>query len=221
MNEKETFEDTIADKTIKHAVIAQYHVRAYPECEFVVPNMVPIFDPEYLGVVTKWEDTHPVVSYAPSNINGKGWDNKGYPETTGVLHELQRSHTFTKEIMVGVPYEECMAKKRWAHIGIDEFMTGSYHLSSLEYASMGCVLVGRVDELTMAAIEKVAGEEALSGIPWLQTKDVNHFKVVMENLLRTPVQELNKMGAFNRRWMEKYWNPKTLVKIYEEAYKKL
>jgi hypothetical protein len=152
VNEKESFEDTIADKTIKHAVIAQYHVRVYPECEFIVPNMIPIFDQEYTGVDCKWDDANPVVSYSPSNINGKEWDNKGYPETTRVLNELSRTHTFTKDVMVGVPYDECMSRKRWAHIGIDEFMTGSYHLSSLEYASMGCALIGRVDELTQSAM---------------------------------------------------------------------
>ena len=223
-SEQESFEDTIADNTIKHAVIAQYHTRVYPECEFIVPNMIPIFDEEYTGIAAKWDDMHPVVSYSPSNANGKGWDDKAYPETTGALNSLQRTHTFTKDVMIGVPYEECMARKRWAHIGIEEFKTGSYHLSSLEYLSMGCALVGRLDGLTVKAIEAVAGEEAMRDFtyPWrYEPQTEEDLKAALTALLALKMPELKKMGDESRLWMERYWNPKNLVKIYERAYSKL
>jgi hypothetical protein len=222
VNDFESFEDTIADKTIKHAVIAQYHVRVYPECEFIVPNMVPIYDEEYMGVPAKWNESIPVVSYSPSNTTAKGWDDKGFRDVTRVLGELGHKHTFTKDIIFKTPYEECMAKKRWAHIGIDEFKTGSYHLSSLEYASMGAIVVGKIDLQTSRAILSVTKDEmSLAKWPWRQCEDADHFKMVMNDLLGYSIPHLKSYGDESRAWMERYWNPRNLVKIYEEVYKKL
>lgn len=222
VNEEASFEDTIADKSIKHAVIAQYHVRVYPECEFIVPNMVPLFDEEYTGIPGKWGDATPTVSYAPSNATGKGWDDKGYTEVTRSLAELEREFQFNKDIIIRTPYEHCIARKRWAHIGIDEFKTGSYHLSGLEYASMGCVLLGRIDRQTADAILKVTGDRTcLANWPWYVCEDEEHFKTNMRDLLKFRVTSLEILGKSNRLWMEKYWNPKNLVKIYEEMYKTL
>lgn len=220
VNEEASFEDTIADKTIKHAVIAQYHVRVYPECEFVVPNMVPIYDQEYMPAPGKWNDSVPTVSYSPSNATGKGWDDKGYTEVTRSLAELERKYNFNKDIIIKTPYEQCIARKRWAHIGIDEFKTGSYHLSSLEYASMGCVVIGRIDRQTEDAILKITKDITCLEDPlWYRTEDEEHFKLNMDVLLKLSVPSLEIMGSNSRKWMEKYWNPKQLVKKYEEVYR--
>lgn len=217
----ENFETSIADKTLKHAVIGQYHVRQYPECEFVVPNVVPLFDPKYQPLNAKWESmTTPTVSYAPSNTSLKGWDDKGYDIVMPVLQQLERSGQIVKDSMVGVPYEECMMRKRWAHIGIDEIVTGSYHLSGLEYLAMGCVTIGYLDELTLSALSKIVPEEGMRQLPWIlvNKEDMRPLRSWISPQARS---ELHERANYSRRWMETYWSVEANVKRFEGIYQSL
>lgn len=213
----ENFEDTISDKSMKHAVIAQYHVRIYPECEFVVPNLVPIYKEEYKTVPWKYQDGIPIVMYTPSNINGKDWDDKGYRYVEPVLTHLDRRMQINKDICIGVSYEECMKRKRWAWIGIDEFMTGSYHLSALEFMSMGALTFCRTDVETKKAMEKVAGTEAVNKLPFVEC-DRYTFANKLESTLKWTEREFESAGQEARRWMETYWDPSKMIKHFEDMY---
>lgn len=215
----ESFEASIADKKLKHAVIAQYHVRFYPECEYVVPNVIPIYDSKYTPIPTKWDDSKPTISYAPSNITLKGWDDKGYHVVDPTLRRLEREGKANIDVMVGVPYEECMLKKRWAHIGIDEPVTGSYHLSSLEYLSMGCVTVAYLDAQTVEAISQVTS--GADELPWWRPAKPEQFEEFLRFIMTLSMGELKSYGNLGRRWMEKHWNPKDHVKRFEQIYGEL
>lgn len=215
----ENFEHSIADKSLKHAVIAQYHVREYPECEFVVPNVVPIFDKKYQGAATKWEDPLPTVSFAPSNITMRGWDDKGHYVVDPILRRLEGEGKIMRDVMIGVPYEDCMLRKSWSHIGIDEVMTGSYHLSALEYMSMGCLTIVGVDDLTKAAINMVSPGAAFH-MPF-----IGAAAITIEGKLRWVLEQgmpfIKDYGAKSRQWMEKFWNPENHVRLFEKVYQSL
>lgn len=232
----ENFEPSISDKTLKHAVIAQYHTRVYPECEFIVPNVVPLFQAQYSPLSPKWEQRNaPVISYAPSNITLGGWDNKGYEVTRRVLLESERENWSCVEILIGVPYTDCMIRKRWAHLGIDEVMTGSYHLSGLEYLAMGCVTFGYLDKLTQEAIRTVVnsscgeGDAAIATLPWVQVDHPDELKKIMYrtivagqgNARAIRWEELKQKAQQSREWMEKYWNPQNHVRWFSRIYEQL
>lgn len=217
----ENFESSITDHSLKHAVLAQYHTREYPEAEFVVPNVIPLFDTRYQPLPAKWDSYRiPTVSYAPSNTTLKGWDNKGHAFTQPVLDRLSREGRIVPETMVGVPYEECMSRKRWAHIGVDEVATGSYHLSGLEYLAMGVITVGRMDELTTNALRQIVGEEGIRELPWfMATPDT--LEAVLRQLSGSPKELLEHKAKNSREWMETYWHPAKLVGLFERMYQTL
>jgi hypothetical protein len=196
------------------AVLAQYHVRQWPKARFVVPNVVDITDQAYLRKMPPAVPL-PVVSYAPSSCNGKGWDDKGYSVISPVLKRLKLEQKLIYDLIVQQPHSITLQRKRNAHIGVDEIMTGSYHLSSLEYLAMGTPCFAHVDELTAAAVKTVTGADEL---PWIETVPHN-FKSKLLELIKD--RGYVDAGAKSRAWMEKYWCPKVLCDKYVSMYESL
>jgi hypothetical protein len=217
----ENFETSINDPFFKgrRAVVAQYQVRQYPEAEYIVPNVLPIFDTRYTPLASK-PQLPTLISYAPSNINLRGWDDKGYDITRTALRNIELAGRANSEIIINTPYEECLLKKKWSDVGIDEVITGSYHLSFLEYMSMGVVAVARMDDYTRAAMAMVIGHEAVSTIPALISPDQWTLERDLLNLISNRA-ELKDKGKQCRTWMEKHWDPKVFAKYFERIYAKL
>lgn len=195
------------------AVIAQYHVREWSELKFIVPNVVDIDLPEYKKFYLV--NTLPIVSYAPSNCNLKGWDDKGYNIVAPVLKRMALASQIQFQLIVNQPHSQCLELKRFADIGIDEVVTGSYHLSSLEYLAMGTPCFANIDELTRKAIVEVTGAEKL---PWEVCKP-HEFESKMRSMVmfKSYVEE----GKRARRWMDNYWNPEFLYLKYVDMYRSL
>lgn len=196
------------------AIIAQYHVRQWPELKFIIPNVVDIYDPLHKPQQRNHEQW-PVVSYAPSSPGGRGWNNKSY---TTVSPVLKRKH-FAREIyyqrIVNMPFEECMKAKAKADIGIDEVSTGSYHMSSLEYLSLGVATIGHLDSLTEKVVKDLTGADWL---PWVDCRE-NDFKHTLEMLIKN--KNYVEHGARARKWMETYWSPQKLVPHFIKMYEAL
>jgi hypothetical protein len=196
------------------AVIAQYHPREWEGLmRYLIPNVVDIHD-EIHCERTRPDFEHPVVGYAPSNWNAKGWDNKGF----GIVNTfLKKRQLFERDIKYKLiakrPFLEAMKMKKECDLGIDEFMTGSYHLSSLEFLSMGIATVAFLDELTKEAIMDVTGATTL---PWIEVTRHN-FHSRLNPLLKDR-DTLLEMGEISRKWMEKYWNPQALCYHYIQMY---
>jgi len=213
----ESFEDTLNDQFFagKRAIVAQYQVRLYPEVDFVVPNVLPIFDNLYRCLPRDFKQT--MISYAPSNTNLKGWDDKGYPTIMPLLQKIGRR--VPVDIIVNTPYEDTMMRKRWSTIGIEEVITGSYHLSFLEYLAFGCATIGNLDDLTKQAMAKVIGEENVRKLPYIQS-DIYDLPKAIESIMYDHAAA-KSLGQRARAWMETYWNPETFVKYFDSIYAKL
>lgn len=216
----ESFETTISDPMFKgrKLVLAQYHTRLYPECEHIVPNIIPINDTRYMPLKNAAAKGSPVsISFSPSNTHLRGWDYKGYDVIYPIFCDLQRKG-FHTDIIKNVPHEECLDRKRWSHIGVEEIVTGSYHLSFLEYMSMGVATFANMDELTIQAIGKIVGEEGVKNFAHIQ---VDPVKLSTRVQSITAAGYVNEIGADCRKWMEKYWNPADHVKRYNSIYESL
>lgn len=213
-NEGEDFSDEVKSG-LPLAVIAQYHVRQWPELSFIVPNVVDIEDPENKRSKLAEHSRLPVVSYAPSNTNAAGWNDKGYDIVAPVLKRMKLEHRITYLLSVSAPHKDVMAKKRLAHIGIDEVVTGSYHLSSLEYLSLGIATFANIDLATEKVVKDLTGCESL---PWVKASETN-----FENRFKKMIQDRTfyDIGHFSREWMQRYWHPDILVGHYERMYRKL
>lgn len=197
------------------AIIAQYHVRQWPELRFVVPNVVDISSEPYVSRVEPALRARPVVSYAPSNVNAKGWDDKGYGVVSPLLKKLKFAHRLDYQLIVSQPHHEVLRLKALADVGIDEVVTGSYHLSSLEYMAFGIPCIAYLDELTEKVVKDLTGADTL---PWLQTTRTTFKQRIHELILRRNWQEF---GRETRRWMETHWSPEKLAGHYLRMYGEL
>lgn len=198
------------------AVVAQYHVRQWPEMRFLVPNAVDIHHKDFKSAKAPRQHPYmPVISYAPSNTTLPGWNDKSYSVVAPVLKRMRMAGVIDYQLIYKVPFDDVMIKKKQADIGIDEISTGSYHLSSLEYLSLGVGCFANIDPLTEKAIKDVTGADR---IPWIRANKEN-FERVLRNILKD--QSWPEIGAASRTWMEEYWNPQMLCGHYLKMYNSL
>jgi len=199
---------------VKLAVVAQYHVREWPELDFIVPNVVDFTEPEYQQKKS-YRKAMPIVSYSPSNCICGGWDNKGYGHVAPLLKRLGIKRTIAYDPIVNRPHDVAMKLKARADLGIDEFMTGSYHLSGLEYLAMGVGCFCHVDEITEKVVKDLTG---CKDLPWIDT-NVDKFKGDLLRVIRKKAWPI--YGQESREWIEKYWYPEFLAKCYIDMYQSL
>ncbi len=197
------------------AIIAQYHTREWPEKSFVVPNCVDIFDPAYVPERRSINGA-PIVSYSPSNANMKGWDDKSYDIVSPILKRMKLEGRIQYQFIFKKPHVETMALKRTAHIGVEEVSTGSYHMSGLEYLSLGVACICHIDALTEATVKDLTGAYELPFVEATKTT----FKSALVKLIEDRGYQASA-GINSREWMERYWNPKKLVEHYRSMYERL
>jgi hypothetical protein len=152
-------------------------------------------------------------------VNLRGWDNKGYEAMRAFLMKFERAGIIQSDIITNTPYEETLIRKKWADIGLEEIVTGSYHLSFLEYMAFGVATFCSMDSHTQNAMARVVGQDAVNALPSLQVVPET-VEGQMMNLLRNP-EEIYARGRRARSWMELHWNPDTFVKYFKDIYAKL
>jgi hypothetical protein len=204
-----------AKSGIPIAIIAQYHVREWPEAKYIIPNVVDIYDPSHMPVAREGINRLPVVSFAPSNCNLPGWNYKGYDVVAPVLKRLRADGIVNFQLIVQKPHDITLALKQSADIGIDEVVTGSYHLSSLEYLSMGVPCFSHLDEKTSKVVKDLTGATTL---PWIDANK-DSFRRILLNIVHK--KSWGELGVQSRNWVEKYWNPDFLASCYDTMYTKI
>lgn len=189
-------------------VVAQYQVRLYPEAR-PVPNVVPIDDCRHTPTVRP--DGPPRIFYGPSNTSCKGWDDKGWAETRAALKKLKVPHILS--IMTDTPLNRVLEEKRTCDICIDEIKTGSYHLASLEGLSQGLATIAGLDEQTVDALEMITGTRRH---PWI-VADPRSLHAHLHQLCVSRPYLLAKQRE-SRAYMERYWDPCRLTRMFKEIY---
>lgn len=198
------------------AVVAQYQVRQWPDLTHIVPNVVDITDPMFKTErIPYFMSALPVVSFAPSSTNQRGWNDKGFLILNPKLKRMRMFGTVNYQLIQQKPFLEAMKMKRQADIGIDDIITGSYHLSALEYLSMGVPCLNHIDALTEKVIKDLTG---CTSLPFIETVP-NDFDNVLRKMIAN--QSWFPHGIQARQWMETYWNPKLLCDHYLKMYASL
>lgn len=217
--ESEDFSDALSYK-LPLLIIGQYHPRQWPELTHIVPNIVDIWDENHKAHPQDVEDRYtsylPSVSYAPSSTNGRGWDDKGYSVTSPILKRLSLERKIHYNLIHGRPHNVAMRMKAKSLIGIDEIITGSYHMSSLEYLSLGIACIANIDPKTEAVIKSLTSAEE---IPWVKTNKTD-FAGCINHLIKD--RDLARsIGIKSRTWMEQFWDPKIMTARYKHIYEQL
>jgi hypothetical protein len=205
-------EQTHAAFNDRKLVIAQYHPRFYTDAR-IVPNLIDIWDDAFRPGDKPSDRVKIFFSWATERKGG--WGDKGSGETREILERIKARFGDRVEtvVMHNRPYRECLEAKRTAHICIDECVTGSYHLQSLEGCSVGAATFNAIDDQTVAFLREVTGT---SGHPFIKTSLARLFDDLC-HYIEHP-DELAQRGKAAREWMEQHWNPRVLVRRFARAY---
>jgi hypothetical protein len=199
-------------------VIGQYHERYYPSAR-IVPNFVPIHNPLYMPKNTP-HGTGVSLSFSPSNLISAWdhrWATKGAPEILAMLRSLEyQLSDFSTCLIVDKPHAECLRLKQACDIAIDDLVTGSYHLSSLESLSQGKPTFAFLDHRIERVTRELSGSDEL---PWLNFR-LEDAEIPLKVLIHDSKLR-NEVGLNSRLWMEKYWSDKKMVMHFIRAYKDL
>lgn len=195
-------------------VVAQFQARQFPEC-IPVPNALPPYTSNFKDI-QKFDKLR--IGYAPSNTTLKGWNDKGYKETSKILRSIGRAFPFVEvDIITNTPHFDCMDRKARCHIFIDEVMTGSYHLNSLESLALGSIVINNIDEHCENTLLKTTGANKH---PFIKS-DISSLQDTLISLCRVfekdTIQIEEKMRE-SLSFMNKYWTDEQVAQNYLDLY---
>lgn len=212
-----TTAQAVADCPIPKLVIAQFHARYYPTAK-IVPNIV--FGDES-DRATEIRTGNLRIGYAPTRFNSgraSRWDTKGYRETIKLLNSVKRKAAVRNinlevDVIEQVSHAECLQRKSACHIVIDDLVTGSYHLNTLESLASGSVCLTHMDRATQQAVFDLTGRSDFPAI----SVGLEDAEVVLLDLAdNRPLVEA--MGEHSRAWMRQHWAPKAMARHFLDAY---
>ena len=211
------------NKNIPELVIAQYPERYYPKAR-VVPNLLGIDEMQYRPLEGKasvsegmrlfFAPSTPFSAWKTPQQLGR-WATKGGADVIACLRRLEAtSHgQMSCVCRTQVPHDQCMRDKQGCHVALDDVVTGSYHLASLESLAQGLVSLAYLDERTQRVLKDLTGAGTL---PWLNCR-LEELEDVLNQMLFDPGRA-EAIGAQSRTWMEQYYNDASLACHYERAY---
>lgn len=205
---------------IKTLVIAQKHVRFYPNSA-IVPNMVNPEHPLLTPINRYWMGNEPLrLIFTPSDTKGYAdYTNtccgKGYPEMLPMLKRLEARGIISLRVITDMTWEELMPIKQQHDVCIDECVTGGYHLCSLESLSQGLITLAWLDDQTQDAIHRVVGEK--TELPWVNVR-INEVEETLTKLRFKSPEEISVMKQAGREWILRNWHPRKLIRHFLDAY---
>lgn len=86
-----------------------------------------------------------------------------------------------------------MRDKKGCHVALDDIVTGSYHLASLESLAQGLVSLTYLDERTQHVLKDLTGADML---PWVNCR-LEELEDVLNRMLLDPGR-MDAIGADSR-----------------------
>lgn len=198
---------------VRQLVIPHYHagLRAYENCT-TARNIVDLSS--YTLDNTPTERVS--ISFSPSSNEYGTWQRKGV-EQHGSVFNLLVEH-YRGSIMVDtikeVDYHECLTRKARADIVVDECVTPSYHLSSLEGLALGKPTICWIDSRVQEILATCSGSDTLPFhsvyVGWLQDYLVDMIDRGRDYLIEE--------GRKSKQWFETFWRPVDIVSEYINIY---
>lgn len=208
-------EQSVLDCPLPKLVIAQYPERFFPHAR-IVPNIVSEVPDraDRSGLPLR-------IGYAPSNFRSaraSRWDTKGYPETRKLL--LQTLKTLKRagrevelDLITQVPHRECIQRKAQCDVFIDDLVTGSYHLNTLESLIQGCATLTHLDGRIQRTLFDLLGR---ADFPALDVR-LESLPETLDLFAADPALA-RSLGAQSRTWMHQFWTPALMGQHFLDAY---
>jgi len=209
----------ILEDPLPQLTLPQLHERYYARAR-IVPNIVPLDEPPYNEARPAEEDRLSVY-YRPSSYGGAWsdrWETKGAPEVMRALDWAKANipKVFVDAELKGIPHLEHIRRRASCSVAIDDVVTGSFHLTSLESMAQGLAVICYLDPRQVVALTRFTGCDELPFINFA----VEELPVVLDVLSRN-LPLVRALGERGRRWMETYWHPKTMAEHYVAVYEDL
>jgi hypothetical protein len=185
--------------------------QAMPISINVIPQIVnwPKWCPEVPE--KNWNDI-PIVSWAPSHRGfGDMLHVKGYPIVDRACTKLQKEGLIYYDMIESLPADDCLMRKMYSHIGIDEVVTGGYHRNLLEACALGLAPITGMSEPVMH--EMFSCIEHLGAIPPWGRVTAGIFEKCLGMMARN-VGMRRGMAKASRAFMEQHWHPHDLLKRF-------
>jgi nucleotide-binding universal stress UspA family protein len=199
----------IVASPVRQLVIGQFHARFYPRAS-IVPNLVPLHEPGF-APVTDYRRAALIFSpTARASAYESRWDTKGLPEVLPVLRCLPLDEF---NLVRKVPWAECHAIRRRSTLAVDDIVTGSHHLTSLDSAALGLVTFNYVDALTQRALAHITGADSL---PFVNVALPDFAHEARRFIASVELRE--QYGRHAAEWMRRHYDPTRLVTWYLRAY---
>ena len=150
----------------------------------------------------------PVIIFAPTNthplLSGNA-STKGYDFIIAVIEKLKKKHLkFEFDLIMGVPYEENLERKRKADIIIDDVVHETFHNTSLEGALFESVILTNYSD---------------KEYPFFKTSLVN-LEDHLIKLIRNPKLRMKERDKIIK-WKKKIYTPEKLLERFEKVYNKV
>jgi hypothetical protein len=115
-----------------------------------------------------------------------------------------------------IPYQECIKRKKDAHIIIDECITGSFHKTTLEALVMQAIPVVWISD---ALVNKQLDLYKRS-LPVVNT-NITNLEMALSSLIEIGKPALEDMAIkMNKEFLD-YWTPEIVVKEFDSIYESL
>ncbi len=202
--------DDIINSTIPQLVIAQFHTRYYPLAR-IVPNITP-----YVSETPLVSYRTPSIIYSPSNTTPaqeSRWDTKGFDQVISILN---RNKDIKSTVITDTPFNECHAKRMLHNIAIDDVITGSHHITSLDSLALGLATICHLDTSTQCVLQHLTGAHDIPVV----NSPIWTLDDCLKTLKRDP-HYLEQQGQYSAFWMSKFYHPNAMANHYIEAYQAL
>lgn len=211
----------VIESPIPQLVISQYQERYFPRAR-LVPNLVPLDDDLYRPLVIPRSTENLRIFFAPSSPTSawehldaiRRWETKGLPETVRMLQHVQRRNpSVVVDVRRDIPHTDCLYARQAADLSIDDLVTGSFHLSSLEGLAQGVPTLSFLDRRTLSILAEMTGTATH---PWINCRLENAEGALIA--LGEHSEKRRALGKAAHEWMLKYWNDRDLIFHYTDAY---
>ena len=208
--------ETILNDPLPQLTVPQFHERYYPRAR-LVPQIVSL---EAAATPEPGEAIPGLrIYYRPTNAAPAfacRWDTKGAPD---VLEVLRNAGANVPGVSLDcgtdpIPFTETLERRRRCNLAIDDAVTGSYHLTSLESMALGLACISHLDPRQVAVLTYFTGSPDL---PFLNFS-LEQLPALLRKLAADPVL-VETLGQHGQAWMKRYWHPGAMTQHYVNAYR--
>lgn len=159
------------------------------------------------------------IGYYPSVIKAiNKYYDKGYNETLPILNRIKNKYqdNIIVDISYNISYQECIQRKKDCHIIIDECKTGSFHKTTLEGLTLGCIVLVYISKELQEKHKVLYSKE----LPIINTNLINLENELIK-LIDSGKENLEKLSLENNKIFTDYWNQDIVYNEYKTIYDNL